>query len=122
MYENLSILRLSSALAGHAAQRQDLTARNIANADTPGFKAQDLNSFQNTFRSALQSSGPSAAEALNFGASVTDFSSETAPNGNNVSLETEMIRTAEIRHQHDLALSIYRSSLGILRTSLGKGR
>ena len=38
MYENLSILRLSSALAGHAAQRQSLTARNIANADTPGYR------------------------------------------------------------------------------------
>lgn len=122
MYENLSILRLSSALAGHAAQRQSLTARNIANADTPGFKAQDLGSFGETYETALRETRDGHVGPMRFGDPVADLSTEAAPNGNTVSLENEMVRAAEIRHQHDLALSVYRSSLGIIRTSLGRGR
>ena len=45
----------------------------------------------------------------------------SAPNGNTVSLETEMVRATEVRHQHEMALSVYQSALGVLRTSLGRG-
>ncbi len=122
MYENLSILRLSSALAGHSAQRQVLTARNIANADTPGFKARDLENFSETYQTAMRETRAGHLGPRSFGDPVADLSTPAAPNGNTVSLEHEMIRAAEIRHQHDLALSVYRSSLGIIRTSLGRGR
>ena len=43
-----------------------------------------------------------------------------SPNGNNVSLEGEMLSAAGVRKDHDLALTIYRSSLGLFRTSLGR--
>ena len=122
MYENLSILRLSSALAGHSAQRQALTARNIANADTPGFKARDLASFGDTYQTAMRETRAGHIGPRSFGEPVADLSTAASPNGNTVSLEREMVRAAEIRHQHDLALSVYRSSLGIIRTSLGRGR
>lgn len=122
MYENLSILRLSGALAGHAAQRQSLTAHNIANADTPGFKAQDLPDFKQTYETTLRATRGSHVGPAATAEPIADLSTEASPNGNTVSLEREMVRAAEIRHQHDLALSVYRSSLGILRTSLGRGR
>ena len=44
------------------------------------------------------------------------------PVGNTVSLETEMMKAVEVRHDHEMALSVYQTSLGILRTSLGRGR
>ncbi len=47
---------------------------------------------------------------------------QASPNGNTVSLETEMMKATEVRHQHDLALSVYPTSLNILRTALGRGR
>lgn len=120
MYENLSILRLSSALAGHASQRQALTAQNIANADTPGFKARDLAAFTKTYESALRAGAGTQFDTNAFGAPELDRSTRASPNGNTVSLENEMVRAAEIRHQHDLALTVYRSTMGILRTSLGR--
>jgi len=43
-----------------------------------------------------------------------------SPNGNNVSLETEMVKAASVRQEHDQALAIYQASLGILRSSLGR--
>ena len=42
-----------------------------------------------------------------------------APNGNTVSLETEMIAAVETRHAHETALSIYETTRNILRTALG---
>jgi flagellar basal-body rod protein FlgB len=45
-----------------------------------------------------------------------------APNGNSVSLESEMVKAAEVRQQHDMALSIYRSTSDILKLALGRGR
>ena len=43
--------------------RQKLVASNIANADTPGYKTQDLD-FQASFQSALDGGSPQAGRSL----------------------------------------------------------
>jgi flagellar basal-body rod protein FlgB len=43
-----------------------------------------------------------------------------SPNGNTVSLETEMVRAVEVKQQHDMALAVYRTVSDIVRTSLGR--
>ena len=43
-----------------------------------------------------------------------------SPNGNGVSLETEMVKAADVKREHDMALAIYSKSLAILRASLGR--
>ncbi|MFD1807778.1 hypothetical protein ACFSHQ_05285 [Gemmobacter lanyuensis] len=45
MFEKLQIVRMAQALAGHAGARQGEIARNIANADTPGYRARDMPDF-----------------------------------------------------------------------------
>ena len=45
---------------------------------------------------------------------VAAMGAET-PNGNSVSLEDQMMRAAEVRQEHDLALGVYAKSLAILR-------
>jgi flagellar basal-body rod protein FlgB len=42
------------------------------------------------------------------------------PNGNSVALETEMLRAVDVKRQHDRALAIYKSSLTVLRTAIGR--
>jgi flagellar basal-body rod protein FlgB len=44
-----------------------------------------------------------------------------SPNGNSVSLETEMVKAVEVKRQHDQALAIYKSSMNVLRASIGRG-
>ncbi len=68
--------------------RHRVLANNLANAETPMFKRQDIN-----FRKALEQ----AIEAKKNGNSVdvqfeirTDTKSPSAPNGNNVSTQTEL--------------------------------
>ena len=42
---DISLLRLAGSLASYSAQRQSVLAENIANSDTPGYRAKDLRPF-----------------------------------------------------------------------------
>lgn len=71
-------------------QRQTLLTNNIANADTPGYKREDVN-FQATLRNAVgNEQSPESVE----------FTTETepqvvSPNGNGVSVDQESALLAE---------------------------
>ncbi len=130
MYDRLEIFQMAFGLAGHANARQARIAGNIANADTPGYRARDIAPFAETYRADKTGEGMRAtrdghALAAPDGTqrfTETDRPGPSAPNGNTVSLETEMMNAVEVRRSHDLALSVYQTSLGILRTSLGRQR
>ena len=129
MYERPEIINLARELAGYATQRQGRIAENVANADTPGYRARDLVAFSQYYASsgdadmrATRAGHVHMAEISKPAAMVVDTRTEPSPNGNSVSLETEMIRQAETRHQHDMALAVYKSSLDLMRTVIGRGR
>ena len=127
MFEKLQLTRMANAMAERAGARLGVAAQNIANADTPGYKAMDLPSFAETYQEA-----GSAMRATRAGhISADDQASEPvlrrtksvgAPNGNTVSLEQEMVKTATIRQDHEMALAIYRNTSDIMRASLGRAR
>jgi flagellar basal-body rod protein FlgB len=115
-------------MATHAGKRQALVSQNIANADTPGYKAKDIKPFTEVFQS---SSSPDTMRAsrtghlngksgqgMDWAVSASEDGSD--PNRNSVSLETEILKGVEVKRQHDRALAIYKSSLSVLRTSLGR--
>lgn len=128
MFKNLEMFRLTSGLAHHATAQQGEIARNIANADTPGYRARDTVSFEEAFRSMHADKALKATREghVDFGTAsqaaikTVDAPGATSPNGNTVSLETEMMKASQSRHQHELALSVYKSSMSILRTSIGR--
>ncbi len=130
MFNKLEIFQMASALASHASARQNAVAQNVANADTPGYRARDLASFTETYQTGaaphLRATRPGHIGAGASGYEPRMVTSEVpgtrSPNGNSVSLENEMVRGIEIKRQHDRALAIYRSSMGILRTALGRGQ
>lgn len=133
MFQKLEIFQVAHAMARHAGQRQAVSARNMANADTPGYRAKDITPFKETV--AQKSSGAAqratrdghingvqqGRDLISPAAMVIDETAITDPNGNSVSVENEILRSIEAKRQHDRALAIYRSSLTILRTSLGRG-
>ena len=126
MFKNLEIFQMAGAMARHAETRQTLVAGNVANADTPGYKARDIASFADTYRGQdsatmrITRSGHLGADHQTFAAQIIAGSGNESPNGNNVSLEAEMVNSASVRQEHDQALAIYQASLGILRSSLGR--
>ncbi|WP_207101797.1 FlgB family protein [Paracoccus shandongensis] len=126
MFEKIEMMRMARAMGQYASQRQVTVARNIANADTPGFKAEDLQSFTDSYRSAayaaMRTTDPRHLEAPDWSPATHATVSETgvSPNGNSVSLEEEMLKAAEVKRGHDLSLGIYSSALDLLRTSIGR--
>jgi flagellar basal-body rod protein FlgB len=129
--ENLPIFRLSRLRMDHAAERQRLIAQNVANADTPGYRPVDLKPID--FDRAL-----SASSVRPIGVSVTNEKHiatagsnsarpvdgrsrgwETAPAGNGVVLEEQMLRGAQVQVDTQMAMGLYRKSLSLLKTAIG---
>ena len=127
---DITLLRLAGALSSHSAARQALLAENIANADTPEYRAKDLEDFSTLY--GQTSVGPTQMRAAREGhigfqsgqASFepierTAFGAETT-NGNNVALEDQIIRSAEVQQSHELAMGVYATAMDILRLGLGR--
>lgn len=121
----IETLGMARAMMAHAQTRQLAIARNVANADTPGFRARDVAPFDPHATPATPlkmtharhiGDGPAGTLPLN----LVDAGGEAAPNGNTVSLEEEMMRSAETTRDHELALTIYQSGLRLLRGATGR--
>ncbi|WP_284165737.1 FlgB family protein [Frigidibacter sp. SD6-1] len=127
MFESPEVMGMASALARNAGVRLGAIAENVANADTPGYRAKDGKPFADVYGAgpglSLRATRPGHVQGA-AGESLTAISDRAgghmSPNGNNVSLEGEMVAAADVRRDHDLALTIYKTSLGILRASLGR--
>ncbi len=127
MLDDINILKLSSAMARHAADRHQLIAQNIANADTNNFKAKELEPFEEAY-SRLSNNQNKFGQPLSAGGSNASWRTETisargieSPNGNTVSIEDQMMRSIEAQQNFEAATTIYKKTLDILRSSLGRG-
>ena len=127
MFEGIELFNLVRASTSHSARHNTIVARNIANADTPGFKAGDLQSFAESYRQnqttpiratrAGHITHPAWSHSL-----AREFTSDSqpSPNGNSVSLEEEMFKLAEVKRQHELSVGIYQSAMKLMRTSIDR--
>ncbi len=126
MFEDLKILQMTSALARHASARHELIAQNIANADTPGYEAKDLEDFATAFaRASFEASKSGGAGDPSFEGGFREVALKAkgteSPNENTVSLEDQMVRATDAQGAHDAAMAIYKKTMDILRASLGRG-
>lgn len=127
MFKKLELIAMAQAMSSQAGARMGVIARNIANADTPGYKAMDLPDFAETY--AGSSTEMRATRSGHLGGATAGFEPDMrraggtgAPNGNTVSLEQEMVKAASVRQDHEMALAIYRNTSDIIRASLGRSR
>lgn len=108
--------------------RHEFLASNLANAETPGFKRQDLD-FQSYLRSALSpgiavstthprhisSTGPKPLY-------VTTDPSSLTPDGNNVDVDREMAEVSSNALYYTAVLRQLGEHLGLLRKAITEGR
>jgi len=123
---------LKSKMQWHKG-RQQVLAQNVANADTPGYKAVDLKpmQFQNHLRGP-SIAAPSVARThkVHFSGALSPSTTglntdrnnswEITPEGNAVVLEEQMIKLSGNQFEFQLASTLYSRSLGLLRTALGR--
>ena len=84
--------------------RQNLTATNIANADTPGYKTRDVD-FQSELASVIEAPGLI-----------------TRNDGNNVSIDRESRMLSENAMRFAIASNLMQSQLRGLRMAIQEGR
>jgi flagellar basal-body rod protein FlgB len=105
--------------------RQALVAQNVANANTPGYRAVDLAPFAKVLdQSALQMTQTSDlhVQSAAFDARAASprerTSWETTVSGNSVTLEQEMMKAGEIRGAFSLDTSILKAFHGMWMSAL----
>jgi len=126
MFQNLELFKSAMLMARHAGMKQSVTSRNVANADTPGYRAFSVKDFStiaprpgNDF--AMKTTRPQhAAQADAMPRNAVEQRTISEPNGNGVVLENEIMNSVDAKRQHDRAIAIYRASLGMLRSTLSK--
>ena len=91
--------------------RQKLVSSNIANADTPGYKTQDLD-FQNAFRSALDGGSPQPVAVS--GLAVKN-------DGNNVDLDREARLLAENALRFGVASTLLKGQFAQIKEAIKEG-
>jgi flagellar basal-body rod protein FlgB len=110
-------------------ERQRVLAENVANADTPNYRARDLvpPNFEHELQStslALARTNPGHIEAAaGTGSQFADENGlhyQVRPRGNTVTHEDEMLKLAGNQMDYDAVTSIYTHSLNLIKTAVGK--
>ena len=116
------------------AQRQEVLSQNIANADTPKYRARDLKSYnfielirrENTQLNMKVGSDehlPGRRKRIRDFAEYKDQRPfETSPRGNSVVLEEQMMKVAETQIDYQMMTSIYKKNIGFIKLAIGKRR
>jgi flagellar basal-body rod protein FlgB len=112
MIDDVRSAALHSALAG-LAQRQRVTADNIANVNTPGFLA-GRTDFETSLRGAVSSG---RLPTVSGGTTVRSME-PTNTNGNNVNLDAETVIATETGLRYQLALNALDGKYSSMRTAL----
>lgn len=131
-FGSIPLFSVMKSKMAYMSQRQSILANNIANADTPGYQAEDIKA-PNFKKVMATASGQLAMRTTNekhlTGMSVSGSSFQTIkrestyernPNGNNVSIEEEMSKVAENQAEYQKVLNIYRKSVDMFKTAIGK--
>lgn len=119
--------------------RQKLLAENVANSETPGYRARDLAppNFDSMLRGSARATapasigaGPMRTDPAHIGATGSTVQNRfevrrntglvATPDGNRVNLEDEMLKVAQNQMDYQAVAGLYQRSLGMIRTAIGK--
>jgi flagellar basal-body rod protein FlgB len=133
-FTNIPLFNMMQQKMKYHASRQAVLAQNVANVDTPGYHARELQmpDFNAALTSHMSAKSMAKTNPMHMGpdgGSKSGFSKiknrentyELNPIGNNVVIEEEMMRVAENQSEYQKVLGIYRKSLDMFRIALGKG-
>jgi flagellar basal-body rod protein FlgB len=113
---DLTDLVIQQSLNG-ASLRQQLLTNNLANADTPGFKASDVD-FESSLQQALASSDPNAAVA-NVSFSPVSSGGEMQADGNDVDLNQQMSELTQNAVEYETLTEIEKTRMQALQSAIG---
>jgi flagellar basal-body rod protein FlgB len=127
--------RALAAALKYRQQRQELIASNIANAETPGYKAKKID-FEDALARALdtdeqQTLKTTDSRHFNVGGGgfnnlqpevYEDANGIVSPDGNNVDRDAEMADMAENKIMYDASVQLLNKKLGLMKYAVGSDR
>ena len=125
------IISLVSNKLSYLAQKQSVLAQNVANANTPDYKANTLEPFTNFMNRELKGNNdpikitnnkhivPASLAGVNSKSQRMD-SYETVPTGNSVDLEQQMMEVSKTTVDYQASLAIYQKFTALFRSAIGK--
>jgi flagellar basal-body rod protein FlgB len=128
--QSIQLFELASKQAEWLSIRQQVVSTNIANANTPKFRAQDVTPFQSVLESsytpmARTNPGHIAGETLGsdrIEVKDEELNSEIGvqESGNTVAVANELSKSGEIKRQYDLNTQLVKAFHNMMLTALGK--
>jgi flagellar basal-body rod protein FlgB len=132
---NMPLLAALSKKISWLTARQKVVTENVANADTPGFKASDLRplDFRKELAEVTHSSTPKLAptttdphhlvgteSAARLDPVVEKTTTDRDINGNTVSLEDEMMKVSDNASDYQLMTNLYKKQVALIKTAIGR--
>ena len=133
--QNIPLFQAMGAKMNYLETRQTVLSQNIANADTPNYRARDLtkidfgtvldkliddkNIHLETTNPAHMPQPDSIEQTHNRKQKITY---EVAPAGNAIVLEEQMVKATEVNMDYNLLTNLMRKQAGMIRTALGRSQ
>jgi flagellar basal-body rod protein FlgB len=109
-------MKIASLKAEWASVRQAAIAGNIANADTPDYKARDIEPFsvqRQETRLRLAATRPNHMQLSPLGLQANEVDEvsgwEVAHSANTVSIDEQLMKSGETERHHTMSLSVLRT-------------
>lgn len=133
-FSSLSVFSLMKTKMNVISARQEVLAQNIANVDTPGYKAMDIQ--EPDFKRMLSSQSAGGGQKLKMTATRSGHISgnsgnasakiverpktdERNPNDNNVSVEEEMAKVGYNQMEYQKMLNLYSKTVSMFKIAIG---
>ncbi len=131
--EGLTLFQLMDAKMAYVSERQGVLSQNIANADMPGYRAQDIKApdFKQILMAASNGGNVSGglqqtnsdhiqmAGMTKSGFQIEeDGNYEVKPNGNSVDLEEQMLKASRNTMDAGMVVNMYVKQMGLLRIAV----
>ncbi len=120
----LYLFELASSQARYLELRQSTIATNVANANTPGFKARDVEPFNKVLDGTPVRLATTSPSHMQLSPAETDTraiakkdSWEVVHSGNSVSIEQEMIKGSDVSRDYSMNSAVVRSFHRMLLSS-----
>lgn len=131
-FSDISLFGAMKSKLSYLSERQAVLAQNVANADTPGYLAKDvqkpdfkqyMGKTNGSLPLATTNEKHISAKNISSSGSRTinrDSTYELNPNGNNVVIEEEMAKIADNQMEYQKTLNLYRKTVDMFKTAIGK--
>lgn len=128
---SLPLFQRLSERIGWLNARQKVLAQNIANADTPGYVPNDVVPMDfGDHLKKLAAVAPDRTDPKHLVGTIPEMDAvaqkrtrkqyETAPVGNSVVLEEQMMKLSQTQMDYNTVINLYRKHVDLIKTAIGR--